>query len=64
VQTYQQLLDFFDVPKGQDAPKGWIWDEGWWNNEPSNPTLGKANLTPCYFGLDSFSHRDCFQDMR
>ncbi|WVF67721.1 hypothetical protein IAT40_002480 [Kwoniella sp. CBS 6097] len=20
----------------------WIWKEGWWNNEPSNPTLGHA----------------------
>ncbi len=39
--TYQNLLDFFDVAKGEGAKKGWIWDEGWWNNQPSDPTLGE-----------------------
>ncbi|CAD6583245.1 MAG: hypothetical protein TREMPRED_003508 [Tremellales sp. Tagirdzhanova-0007] len=35
LQTYQKLLDLFHAP-----PEHWIWKEGWWNNEPSNPTLG------------------------
>ncbi len=41
VETYANLLEFFDVPKGQSARKDWIWQEGWWNNEPDNPTLGE-----------------------
>ena len=36
LETYQNLLDMFHAPKDH-----WIWQEGWWNNELSNPTLGK-----------------------
>lgn len=40
---YQSLLEYFDAPIEGD-PKSWIWGpgEGWWNSEPSNPTLGHA----------------------
>ncbi|KAJ9120035.1 hypothetical protein QFC22_002932 [Naganishia vaughanmartiniae] len=47
--TYANLLEFFHVPKlaEDDAAyattrKEWIWKEGWWNSEESNPTLGHA----------------------
>ncbi len=36
-ETYQKLLDLFHAP-----PDHWIWKEGWWNNEPANPTLGES----------------------
>ncbi|ORY31795.1 hypothetical protein BCR39DRAFT_525399 [Naematelia encephala] len=36
-QTYQNLWNKFHAPT-----EHWIWKEGWWNNEPSNPTLGHA----------------------
>jgi len=37
LRLYENLLDKFHV--GSDH---WIWREGWWNNEPANPTLGHA----------------------
>lgn len=43
-QTYANLLGYFDVEKGSDDPKAWIWDEGWWNSKPSDPTLGKSSV--------------------
>ena len=35
--SYYNLLRMFEVDKDH-----WIWKEGWWNNEPSNPTLGES----------------------
>ncbi|KAH8090816.1 hypothetical protein HD553DRAFT_354510, partial [Filobasidium floriforme] len=52
LKAYQNLLDYFDVPVGEGNEKEWIWDEGWWNNSPDNPTLGHAleRSWPAVFG--------------
>nr|XP_019045123.1 hypothetical protein I302_07039 [Kwoniella bestiolae CBS 10118]OCF24053.1 hypothetical protein I302_07039 [Kwoniella bestiolae CBS 10118] len=37
LRAYSNLRNKFHVDKDH-----WIYKEGWWNNEPSNPTLGHA----------------------
>ncbi|WWC90332.1 uncharacterized protein L201_005265 [Kwoniella dendrophila CBS 6074] len=37
LRAYENLRNKFHEPK-----EHWIYKEGWWNNEPSNPTLGHA----------------------
>lgn len=37
LRLYENLRSKFHAP-----PEHWIWKEGWWNNQPSNPTLGHA----------------------
>jgi hypothetical protein len=41
LKTYTHLSDLFHAPTDH-----WIWKEGWGNNEPSNPTLGKSAFVP------------------
>jgi hypothetical protein len=38
LRNYQNLIDLFNAPEDH-----WMWKEGWGNNEPSNPTLGRLN---------------------
>ena len=38
LRNYQNLIDLFNAPEDH-----WMWKEGWGNNEPSNPTLGKLS---------------------
>ncbi|WVQ86296.1 hypothetical protein IAT38_008465 [Cryptococcus sp. DSM 104549] len=37
LSIYVNLRALFHAPEDH-----WIWKEGWWNNKPSNPTLGHA----------------------
>ncbi|WVQ74133.1 hypothetical protein IAR50_003725 [Cryptococcus sp. DSM 104548] len=37
LRTYENLRAKFHA-----VPEHWIWKEGWWDNKPSNPTLGHA----------------------
>ncbi|WRT68769.1 uncharacterized protein IL334_005749 [Kwoniella shivajii] len=47
LKSYVNLRDKFHEPSDH-----WIWKEGWWNNEPTNPTLGHAleRSWPMIFG--------------
>jgi len=36
-KSYRNLLSVFEAPEDH-----WIWKEGWWNSQPSDPTLGKV----------------------
>lgn len=45
-KSYRNLLDIFEAPEDH-----WIWNEGWWNSKPSDPTLGMLRLTLCGLSL-------------
>lgn len=36
LSAYVHMWEIFNAPPGH-----WIWDEGWGNNEPTNPTFGE-----------------------
>ena len=38
LRNYQNLIDLFNAPEHH-----WMWKEGWGNNQPSNPTLGRSS---------------------
>ena len=40
-KSYRNLLDIFEASEDH-----WIWNEGWWNSKPSDPTLGMLRRTP------------------